>query len=75
MSDYKDLVSSKKLPSGAKVLFFADGKYKLFPSKSYNDRKQKFKAKITIDKAEPSKTITNCNKLIEDIFKYKNRGL
>lgn len=65
--DYKDLVSTKKLPSGAKIFFFSDGKYKFFPSRNYMDNREKFKVTI---KTEPSSIKEHCDKLIEDIFQF-----
>lgn len=69
MTEYKDLVDRKKLSSGAKIFFFADGKYKFFPSQSYIDMKNK--EKIKPPKAE------DIDKVIDDFFTaiLKKRGL
>lgn len=64
----KDVVDSKRLSTGAKIIFFNDGKYKFFPSKTYIEAKKKNTLKGAIQKADNSETRKRCSDLVDRIF-------
>lgn len=64
----KDVVDSRRLSTGAKIIFFNDGKYKFIPSKTYIETKRKNILKGAIQKADNSDMRRHCSKLIDDIF-------
>lgn len=63
-----DVVDSKRLSTGAKIVFFNDGKYKFFPSKAYIDAKKKNILKGAIQKADNIQMKKHCSQLIDNIF-------
>lgn len=63
-----DVVDSKRLSTGAKIIFFNDGKYKFIPSKTYIDTKKKSVLKGAVQKADNIQMKKHCGKLIDDIF-------
>lgn len=60
----KNVIDTKKLSTGAFIEFFADGRYKFWPSQKYNTKV----ANIRINVRKSTKS--NCSKLIDDIFKF-----
>lgn len=69
----KDIVDSKKLLTGAKIIYFSNGKYKFIPSRNYMELKEKYKFKKIVQKNALGRE-EHCSKLIDSIFeilKYK----
>lgn len=65
--EFSGVISTRRLPNGAKVIHFTDGKYKFIPSPRYMEIRNKlksFRSKRTI----PNCKNNNCNRLINDIL-------
>lgn len=68
--NFKDVVDSKKLPTGAKIIYFSDGRYKFIPSETYRNQKEKCRFKKAIKETDISNTTQkHCEVLIDNIFK------